>query len=140
MSNVGFFLPLSSLMRIKVYETDIKLKSVVATKTIHTFVHVESWELHLCNLFVKDGFLHCVTCCFSGCSIQTQSSMQIPDIVLISEAYIYIFILISQNKRHIFLLFFFFFFFCIPQLDLWGFTILGKTFAYVTVFLIQPLR
>ena len=34
----------------------------------------------------------------------------------------------------------FLFFFCPPQLYLWAFTILGEIFAYVTGFLIQPLR
>ena len=32
------------------------------------------------------------------------------------------------------------FFFCVPQLYLWGSPLLGEIFAYVTVFLIQPLR
>ena len=36
--------------------------------------------------------------------------------------------------------FFFFFFFPVPQLYLWGSPLLGEIFAYVTVFLIQPLR
>ena len=35
---------------------------------------------------------------------------------------------------------FFFFFFCVPQLYLWGSPFLDEIFAYVTVFLIQPLR
>ena len=34
----------------------------------------------------------------------------------------------------------FFFFFCVPQLYLWGSPLLDEIFAYVTVFLIQPLR
>ena len=33
-----------------------------------------------------------------------------------------------------------FFFFCVPQQYLWGSPLLGEIFAYVTVFLVQPLR
>ena len=33
-----------------------------------------------------------------------------------------------------------FFFFCVPQLYLWGSPLWGEIFAYVNVFLIQPLR
>ena len=39
-----------------------------------------------------------------------------------------------------FCFFVFCFFFCFPQLYFWGSPILGEIFAYVTVFLIQPLR
>ena len=35
---------------------------------------------------------------------------------------------------------FFVFFLGVPQLYLWGSPLLGEIFAYVTVFLIQPLR
>ena len=35
---------------------------------------------------------------------------------------------------------FFFFFFCAPQLRLWGSPVWVEIFAYVTVFLTQPLR